>query len=453
VPGAFTRAGRATVEQALANIDPYLKGEPWVLGDNAPVVGDRTLLVDSLRARYRRDAAGEWRRYVQSASVVPFGQAAAMGRLQALAGNQSAIIAALALVARNVASDTAYLGKVFQPVFTVATADSLKPGAEGAKEYLDALSRLGADIEQVAKARGAEAADAAKAAEGTVTAARVAITGLAQQMQVDAEGGVDRQVQRLLRQPIDFASNTLAGAGTGELNGAGASLCAAFDPLARKFPLSAFAAQEATVQELNDVLKPGSGKFWKTFAEKLEGTISRGADGSFTAPSGGAVKIDPRFLAFLTRVGRLSEGLYANGASEPRLDFTVRPDFTKAMTQVTFTINGRAQRFSAGSLVGSGEFTWSLGSARDARLVAQVGTKSLDITEPGPWGLFRLFQKASTWSGRGARTIAEFTETPQGEPLPEPVRLELSLPEDAPNVLRRDFYQQGFSCVRQVTTR
>ncbi|MCU0647011.1 MAG: hypothetical protein MUF00_03410 [Gemmatimonadaceae bacterium] len=450
VPAAFTKAGRTFVEQAFRNIDRYLTGEPWVLGDNAVAVGDKALLVDSLRARWRRDAAGHWRSYVRSASVVPFGRDNAMSRLQALAGNQSAIVAALALAARNTAGDTAVLEKIFQPLRVVATTDSLKPGADGSKEYLGALARLGGDIDAVAKAKGPDQIGAAKTAEGTVSAARLAVTALAQQMQVDPDGGVDRDVQRLLLQPIGFANNTLAGAGTGELNGGGASLCSAFDPLSRKFPLSPFATVEATAQELNDVLKPGSGKLWKIYEEKLASVIQRGPDGAFSAPPGGAVQINPAFTSFLTRAARLAEGLYANGASEPRIDLGISPNFTRTMPQLSFGLNGQMQRFNAGSaLSGASNFTWSLGSAREARLTATVGTQTLDVSGRGPWGLFRVFFTASTWAGRGEKTVAEWTTTPEGAALPEPVRVELSL-ADAPNVLRRDFYTAGFSCVRTV---
>ncbi|MCU0635258.1 MAG: hypothetical protein MUE41_10330, partial [Gemmatimonadaceae bacterium] len=388
VPPAYTKAGRTFVEEAFRNIDRYLTGEPWVLGDNAVPVGDKALLVDSLRARWRRDAAGHWRSYMKSASVIGFGRGAAMSRLQALAGNQSAIVAAVALAVRNTAGDTAYLAKIFQPLAVVATADSLKPGAESSKEYLGALARLGGDIDAVEKAKGPDQVAAAKSAEGTVSAARLAVTALAQQMQVDPEGGVDREVQRLLLQPIITAGATLKGAGTGEVAGGGAALCSAFAPLARKFPLSPFATVEATAQELNDVLKPGSGKLWKIYEEKLEAVLPRGADGTFTAPPGGAVPINPAFASFLTRAARLAEGLYANGASEPRIDLSLSPTFTRTMPQLSFGLNGQMQRFNAGSAVsGAGDFTWSLGTAREARLTATVGTQTLDVTGRGPWGL------------------------------------------------------------------
>jgi type VI secretion system protein ImpL len=450
VPPAWTGDGRRFVEKALANIDRYLQGEPWVLGDNATAVGDKTLLVDSLRARWRRDAAGHWRRYVDAASVVPFGRANAMTRLQALAGNQSAIIAALSLAVRNTTGDTAYLEKIFQPLRVMATADSSKPGADGGKEYLSGLAKLGTDIDAVVKAKGPEVDGAAKNAQATAASVKLSVTALAQQMQVDGEGGVDRAVQRLLLQPIRYVEPGLDGLAGAPVAAAGASFCAAFDPVSRKFPLSPFATVDATAQELNDLLKPGSGKLWKLYEEKLANLVQRGPDGAFTPIPGGPVQINPAFTSFLTRAARLGEGLYANGASEPRIDLGLSPTFTRAMPQLSFGLNGQMQRYNAGSaLSGGANFTWSLGTAREARLTATVGTTPIDITGRGPWGLLRLFFTASAWSGRGAKTVVEWAATPEGAALPEPLRIELSLP-DAPNVLRRDFYTGGFSCQRVV---
>ena len=451
VPGAFTRDGRAVVDQALANIDQYLVTEPWVLGADAPGVPNKAILVDRLRERYRRDVASEWRQVLASASVIGFGRAGAMRRLQELAGNQSAILAVLSLVARNTAGDSVYLEKAFQPVRVVATADSLSPGAPTSVEYLSALARLGADIEAVSKSKGAEQMMAAKSAEGSVSSARLAALAVSQKMQVDAEGGIDRRIYNLLLQPINFASATLSGAGTAELDGAGSAMCAAFNRLSGKFPFSPTSRNDATVAELNEMIKPGSGRLWKLYQERLSSVITRTGDGTFVAQSGGAIQISPAFMDFLTQMGRIADGLYPNGASDPRIDFSVSINaFNKSSTQVLFGVDGRVQRFSVASASEStGEFTWSLQSARQAQLQADVVPGGLDITESGPWGLFRLFFSASMWSGRGARTMVEWNTNSQGRPLLEPLRVQLSLP-DAPNIFRRDFYSGGIRCVGRV---
>jgi type VI protein secretion system component VasK len=252
-------------------------------------------------------------------------------------------------------------------------------------------------------------------------------------------------------QPITFASSTLAGAGTGELNGAGSAFCAAFNRVAQKFPFSPSSRMDATVSDLNELIKPGSGKFWKFYEEKLASVIMRNADGTFIAQPGGAVPIRAEFTRFLTQVGQLADGLYSNGASDPRLDFTVSVNsFSKTNTQVSFGVDSHVQQFSVASAsVGSGEFTWSLQSARQAQLRADFASGDLEVTENGPWALYRLFFTASAWSGRGSRTVVEWTVTPQGQPMPEPLRMQLSLP-DAPNVLRKDFYGSGIRCVSRV---
>src|SRR4029453_15996724 len=71
MPGAFTTAGWAQMENAFRHADPYFEGERWVVGDSAAAqTQDREAVLTELRRRYRGEYVQRWRTYVRGTSVV-----------------------------------------------------------------------------------------------------------------------------------------------------------------------------------------------------------------------------------------------------------------------------------------------------------------------------------------------------------------------------------------------
>src|SRR5207248_11146722 len=103
VPGAFTKGGAVFMLAAFKTVDKYLKGESWVVGDEGTQI-DQAKLAAELQARYAADYTAQWKRFLQSASVVRYsGVKDAAAKLAGLSGNQSPLLALFSLVSHNTA--------------------------------------------------------------------------------------------------------------------------------------------------------------------------------------------------------------------------------------------------------------------------------------------------------------------------------------------------------------
>ena len=103
VPGAFTKGGAAFMLTAFKTVDKYLKGESWVVGEDAGQV-DKAKLVAELRLATRptmsRTGAVSYRRLKSRATA---GVKDAAAKLAALSGNQSPLLALFSIVSQNTA--------------------------------------------------------------------------------------------------------------------------------------------------------------------------------------------------------------------------------------------------------------------------------------------------------------------------------------------------------------
>jgi type VI secretion system protein ImpL len=155
VSGAFTAPGWQFMQDAFRDSDRFYEVEPWVVGDaTALQAQDRDSIITSLRARYRSDYVQKWRAFVRAIAIVRpragrEATADAAQKLGAISGPQSPLLAALSLVARNTAVDSA-MGVAFQPVHAVVppdASDKFVNDANGA--YVGALAALQGALEQV----------------------------------------------------------------------------------------------------------------------------------------------------------------------------------------------------------------------------------------------------------------------------------------------------------------
>ena len=108
---------------AFKTVDKYLKGESWVVGDDAAQV-DKAKLVAALQSQYSADYAAQWRRFLQSASVSRYANVKdAAAKLAVLSGNQSPLLALFSTVSQNTALPLLPdVVTVFQPTQTITPA-------------------------------------------------------------------------------------------------------------------------------------------------------------------------------------------------------------------------------------------------------------------------------------------------------------------------------------------
>jgi len=488
MPGAFTAAGWAQMENAFRNADPYFEGERWVIGDSAAALTqDREAVIAELRRRYRGDYVQRWRAFVRATSVVRSASARDVAqKLGILGGAQSPLLAILALVARNTAVDSA-MAAAFQPVHAVTP-----PGppdkfvSDANQQYVNALVGAQAAVEQVTNmppvvdtASAQSMAQAAQQALGPVTQAKVAARQLAQKFAVDtAAVQVGPPVAALLLAPIDGAEVALrtvaatrppsgpkvaaapAGGGGGGaapppppgggpaalaaiLNERGRALCAAMTPLLAKFPFNPDATAEASITDVVAMLAPGSGALWAFHQERLEPLMEK-QGAQWVEKQGAPVALSAPFLQFFNRAATVSAALFG-GAPEPHLELTARGVITPQVSQITLSHGSYVARFVKDTP--PAQFVWPAQSGRDARLIAKVGKSDLLAGEAtGDWALFRLVSRATKAEGSGTSVRAEWT-TQQTHGVP--VAVEFVVRGGYPLLQRGAL--GGMSCVSQVT--
>lgn len=456
VPGAYTKGGHAFMQDALANVDRFLKGEEWVLG---PQRGrgdvDRARVARELRARYERDYLDQWRRYLRSASVVRYGGLKdAAQKLQALSGPQSPLLAMFALAARNTGLDsTSAVTRAFQPVHAVTPPGITDRYVSDANTpYVQALAGLAAAVDGAASAPPGGAEGAAQMAAGSASQARLAVNQVAVGFTIDTVAHIEGTVQQLLLAPITSIDGFLKNVGSGELNQAGARFCAAYDRVFNKFPFNPDATVDATLDEVAGLLKPGSGLMWQFYDDVLARLLARQGQQVVARP-GSPVTPNPAFVAFFNRASALSAVLFAS--DDPRVSFSLRPVLSDAVPGVTVAVDDQVARFTRASNDPS-PFQWQPRLAHGARISGQFGGSEVNFLGPfnGTWALFKLFHRAERWTGSGGAYTVEWAMRTQGQQMTladgSPVKLtvELNLGNQPP-IFQRGYFND-MRCVGTV---
>jgi type VI secretion system protein ImpL len=395
VPGAFTKGGATFMLAAFKTVDKYISGESWVVGEDAGGV-DKAKLVSEFQNRYAADYATEWRKYLASAQVARYsGVKDAAAKLVVLSGNQSPLLALFSIASQNTNIPLPAVANVFQPV-QLLTPPTVTDKLIGDKNgpYVNALLALQSSLDQVANAQGPAAEQAFGQASANASAAHTAARQIAAGFNIDQQGQVHSMVQNLMEAPIAYVEPMLKAFGSTEINLRGRSFCSSAGGTLAKFPFSPDASQQATLQEVTALLKPGSGSLWRFYDDALAAAVPRQGN-QFTANPGGAVKISPSFVTFLNRAAILADVLFKDNSPEPRLSFTVQPVAAEPFTSVTLTLDGEIVRSSTGGNVASIMIDWPR-TARDVKLSAGAGGTEPFTVGPytGPWALFQLFNNA-----------------------------------------------------------
>ena len=448
------------MKDALANVDRFLKGEEWVLGPQAgrPEV-DRGAVARELRARYEADYVDHWRQYLRGGRVVGYGGLKdASQKLAVLSGPQSPLLAMLAIASRNTGVDsTSAIARAFQPVHAVTPPNVVdKYVSDANMPYAQALAGLAAAVDAAANAPPGSGESAAQAAAGSASQARLAVNQVAIAFAVDTVAHVEGTVQQLLTAPITSVEPFLKNVGAGEVNGAGARFCSAYDKVLAKFPFNPNATTEASLDEVSGLLKPGTGLLWQFYDEVLQKLLAKQGQQVVPRP-GSAVTPNPQFVTFFNRASALSAAFYGAG-DDPRLMFSMRPALSDAIPIVTIGIDEQVARFTRQGNDPS-PFLWQAKQAHSARMAGQFGGSEVNFLGPysGPWAIFKLFYRAERFvpaAGGGGAYVVEWPIRTQGQQLtladgsPLRITVELNLGSQPP-VLQRGYFD-GLRCVGRV---
>jgi type VI secretion system protein ImpL len=429
VNGAFTKGGWEFMQNALAHVGQYFAGEKWVLGnqDSAPV--DTAAVVKQLRERYTTDYVRAWRTFLQSATVLSFGDVRdAARKLAVLSGNQSPLLQVLSVTSQN----THVLPKIdslFQPVQSLmppTAGDKLI--APGNEPYMKALGQLLAAMEKTVSAQGAAQNQAAEEAVTAATTAKVAVNELAQKFAIDQQGQVDATVRRLLESPINNANLKVARFGAAKLNEAAGSFCSRAGTFIRSFPFSPEAPQQMSVQDFASFLKPGTGQLWAFYNQSLQQVLQK--QGTIYVPAPDA-KVSTGFVTFFNRAAQLSDALYSEDQQTARITLEAEPLVPEGGSTATIVLDG--QSIVAGQNQAKLRLTWpGGGSGGVSRISARVRGTDIDAVNSftGPWSALQLLY-AAEWRTEGNGYRLEWKTTARnndGTPLKLAARITAATP-------------------------
>jgi hypothetical protein len=408
VPAQFTRTAWAFfVDTALTkDLDTFLQGEPWVTGNVVRRVSNRDSLARELRRMYITEYVQAWKRYVKSATIAGFGDLADAGRkIQTLSQPTSPLLAMLLKVSENTVVDSAFVRAPLQPVDVVMPLKNRDTFIGGAnQDYMDQLAALSNALHQLSTVP--PNADNAAQLQGVLAAAgnvRGAVGKLSRQFAAQPER--ELALNALLVSPAVRAENLVRSAVAdmvkkeekNAVNDAAAAFCTQAQSVLAKFPFGSSQAV-ATAADIAKMFKPVGGDVDRFYQQSLAGKVLNRTSSGYVAAPGAAPT--PALVTFMNRARRITDALFPARASEPRVQFEVRPEIIGTIP-VTLTFGDENYRLESGNtqpIVAN----WRFGD--DAAVAfSRVGANRESTN--GPWAAFRMYWSEATPGGpNGSRS-------------------------------------------------
>ncbi|MBV6432007.1 MAG: hypothetical protein IANPNBLG_02141 [Bryobacteraceae bacterium] len=455
VPGAFTKQGWNFMQAAFKERSKKFGGEEWVLMSakykSAAAVPEN--LDQMLRERYTSDYIKTWRTYFSNTAVVGYsGPADAARKLLIHSDSRAPILALIGLASYNTQVDPAgdpyadRVRKAFQWAHVVVPpSQDLVYITGGNRPYTTGLSNLQIAVDAASK----ENPPSSAAAQSTQMRAQDAL-GMTRQVAAfsgqDLEGHLDQTILRIMEAPIKDVDGLFSPAKM--LNAAGGAMCSQFNVITNKFPFNPNAQPEVQINELNDLLRPGTGKFWQFYEGSLKQFLQK-QGATYVAVSGAGVTMNPVFVNFFNQVARLSDAFY-RGGQDPRLAYTVQlngVDLVLNNTQAksgSITIDGKAAKLGAPAVA----YTWT-GSPSHSVLFEYNDSPAFN--RQGPWAVFHFFVDAQVSAQGNTYLLVWPVRGGTGNNLIANARFTVDL-SGAPAVFDKRFFA-GLRCISTVATK
>ncbi|MDX1981005.1 MAG: ImcF-related family protein [Bryobacteraceae bacterium] len=447
IRGAFTRDGWAAMQALFKNPKLYA-AEPWVLPESFRRSKDTPAdMLVQIRERYVNDYIARWRAYFnQDTTVLGYaGLGDAANKLREHSGGRPATLYLIGMASQNTAPEPATdaaaqkVRNAFQWAHNVVPPGTayLVPGKNDG--YVNALTKLQVSVETVA--RNTNDAAGLSTADMVRQEAQMAAQILGRPSAPDSEANLDRSILAILVKPtqLNFPRPEPPE------NKAGAALCAQFNLIKRKFPFDPAAQPEVTLEELNTLLRPGTGLVWQFYESSLKQSVMR-IGNQFQANPSANPPVNPDFVRFLNEVARLADAFYPGGQG-PKLNYSIGLSEvelllgpTKAKTG-SITVDGRRAELARGPQA----FTWT-GTPAHSVLFEYNDTPSFNRT--GVWAIFRFFVDATVSPAGGGYLVTWPIRGGQANQTIANARFNVNL-GGAPAVFDRRF-MAGMRCIAQV---
>jgi type VI secretion system protein ImpL len=410
VPAAFTKAGWLAMQDNIKRADKFFGGERWVLGDYASAKPDPAKLGEDLRNRYTADYIERWRAFLRNTSVVRYGGLKdAATKLNTLSGSQTPLLALFWVATQNTAVDNPKVTEAFDAVQKVVPppATVVQYVWPQNNEYMGSLANLQTAINQVADLGGPPDPNRAAPVRAAADSAHNVVKKMGYTFRIDPEAHVDTITLKLLEAPIESVDAITKGMGAGEINAKAKAFCAFYADIAGKFPFNPGASAEASLQSVNAIFRPRDGKLWVFYEEALRPFLVKQGNDYVANPSA-ALPLNPSFVNFFNQAARFSDAVYPGGSSEPNLRYSLQPQRSDQIKEMTVSIDGQTTRFTGQE--GGGQHVWPAPGSGSVRLTAKLaGGSDLEVqNRDGLWAVFHFFADADRWSGAGGNYTLEW---------------------------------------------
>lgn len=496
VSPAFTQEGWHFVQDASKKeSNAAALGEACVTGNGSGLVSNLrkdAAAEGAIQQLYFRDYIAQWQAYIAGFSVVPFRSAGeAAQKLDILSEHKSPLLALLAMTANQtnfpVIAETSVMDKVpllgnalkkgektaqkiaatqtdpsaklttaditksFQPVHWVVPPDSDKWVAEKNSAYVAALTQLGHSMQDIAAASSPDPA-IYQAATQNAAKAMEAARQIASGFRPVGVGGLDVQVERLLEEPVQYATRLIPAditkVGGDKINGELRVLCARVKNTLRKYPFQPKSLEDTSLDELSGLFAPVNGAIWKFCSGSLAELVVK--EGSQWKPKDPAKKpqLTGEMLTFLNRAEAVTEAFFPAGATSPKLNYSLRPVLDAAFggSFLELQIDGRIYQLNSALRK---EFTWPPPESAKARAIAglRAGLVFASFADrSGLWAVFRIMGDAEPRGLNSAMVEWRDSQVGAKAPIePAPVKVEIVQFPNSADVFNPKFYD-GLQC-------
>jgi type VI secretion system protein ImpL len=453
VPGAYTKGGWTAMQENLAKADKFFGGERWVLGDYAAAQTDSGKLQEELRNRYTQDYVNKWREFMRNSRVVRYSSIQdAAKKLNVLSGAQTPLMALFWVATQNTSVGSPKVSEAFDSVQKVVPppASTVQYVLPANQEYMGSLASLQTAVSQMADVPGQLDPNRALPVRQSADTARNIVKKMGYGFKIDPEAHMETITSKLLEAPIDSIDALTKGMGAGEINAKARKFCSSFAAISSKFPFNSTATAETTIQELNAMFRPGNGQLWAFYNDSLQALMQKQGS-QFIANPGSAIQLTPSFVAFFNAAARFSEAVYPAAANEPSLRYSLAPQKSDQIKEMSVTIDSQTSRWQ------SKQYVWTGNPAHNVRISAKLsGGSDFEFqNRDGAWALFRFFADADRWSQNGNGYLLEWIVRQGREGRPVTVggkeltyRFQVDTGGTAP-VFQKDFLS-GMRCVSQA---
>src|SRR6185437_7207285 len=458
VDPAFTKPGYANFTKQLQDPEKYLYGETWVLGEQALGNFDKRTVLSHIASRYNQEFEKAWQAYLNATSVVGYASVPdAANKLQQMISPKTPLLEVFCVASDNTAANKQLPPQAFQPVQFVTPPGCFDKPLVGAgnSAYMQSLIALQGALQTVGPIDRADPNNVT-AANAAASQAQNAVNTLAFNFAGDPgdpKTTVLAKTGAILREPITRVPPLLKGAGAGPINAAAGNVCASIASMLKKYPFNPRSTSEATLQEVNDFLKPNDGRLWQLYNATLKQYLI--PSGSEYVPAAGQqLSVTQTFLNFFNRAARMSQALYPANASQPNLTFSMQVLPSQDATHLTLVIDGQTLTTDLKAGPKSQTFSWP-GPAQGASLgVGFAGGGELSVVQTtGLWALWHFLDSGERLQSSGnqlelewiLRSSAGQTSTINGHPA----AIKFALDAQSSQVFRPQYFT-GLVCTSKA---